>query len=143
MLSPAWNPSSRLSPRTDTPDPPNHWLRDGKFQGLRLKLTTTYPSVQSPYVEFLGEEDGLVKVRDKADVKFLPFESVSPLLPTSKGDLVIPQGGEMQGIHFNVVRITGDMCVLRQPGTRPSKKHPDMEFAISDLVQVHPAIRRR
>lgn len=99
------------------------------------------PSVQSPYVEFLGVENDLVKVRDKMDIKFVAFESVNPLLPTSKGDLVVPKSGEMQGVRFNVIRIAGDLCVVRKPGTRPTKKNPDAEFAISDLVQVHPAPR--
>lgn len=75
------------------------------------------------------------------DIKFLAFETVSPLLPALKGDLVIPKDGKMKGIHFSVVRITGDLCVVRKPGTRPTKQNPDIDFAISDLVQVYPAAR--
>ena len=157
MLSPAWDPSSQLSPpstsdswswmlpsteSTDIPSRPKHWLEDPKMQDSRLKLNTSDPSVQSPYVEFLGVENGLVKVRDKMDVRFLTFEVVHPLLPAAKGDLVIPKSGAMQGVHF-IVQVVGDICVVRKPGTRPTKKNPDIEFSVSDLVQVHPTIRRR
>ncbi len=120
LLSPAWNPSpqssprhipdvrdsndlSEFSPRTDALSHPNHWLNNQKLHDLRLKLTTSDPSVQSPYVELLGVEKGLVKVRDKLDVRFLTFEVVRPLLPASKGDLVIPIESRMQGIYFSVV----------------------------------------
>lgn len=134
-LSPAWDPSSRtpLAPR-----PTVHWLDDPVLQRARLKLKINDPSVQSPYVEFLGVENDLVKVRDKMDVRFVAFGSVSPLLPTSKGDLVVLKAGLMKGVHFNVIRIAEDLCVVRKPGTRPTKKNPDPEFAISDLVQAHP-----
>lgn len=77
------------------------------------------------------------------DVRFLTFESVHPLLPAAKGDLVIPKGGVMQGVHFVIVQVVGDICVVRKPGIRPTKKNPDVEFSVSDLVQVHPATRRR
>lgn len=99
--------------------------------------------MQSPYVELLGVDNGLVKVRDKLHIKFLTFEVVNPLLPASKGDLVIPKEGRMQGVYFHVVRIVDGICVVRRPGIRPTKQHPDVEFAISDLVQVHPAVRRQ
>ena len=141
MLNPAWDPSSQSSPRTEVGSGPKHWLDDQKLQGSRLKLKTNDLSVQSPYVEFLGVENGLIKVRDKIDIKYLVFASVDPLQPTSKGDLVTPKAGEMRGVHFTVVRITGDKCVVRKPGTRPTKKTPDTEFTTSDLVQVHPAFR--
>lgn len=139
--SPAWDPSSRFSPRTSAPSRPKHWLDEPKLQTSRLKLKTNDPSVQTPYVEFLGVENDLVKVREKVEVKFLAFESVGPLPPTSKGDLVIPKCGEMRGIYFKVVQLTGDLCVVRKPGTRPTKSNPDVNFAISDLVQVYPAPR--
>lgn len=131
-LSPAWDPSSR------SPQRPKHWLDDAVLQRSRLKLKINDPSMQSPSAEFLGLEDDLVKVRDKMHVKFVALESVSPLLPASKGDLVIPKAGHMQGTHFNVVRIAGGRCVVRIPGTRPTKKNPDPEYPISDLVQVYP-----
>ena len=131
-ISPAWDPSSR------TPPCSQHWLHDSALQRHRLKLKVNDPSVQSPYVEFLGLEDDLVKVRDKIDIQFVTLESISPLHPTSKGDLVIPKAGQMQGVPFNVIHISGDSCVVRKPGTRPTKKNPDPEFAISDLLQIHP-----
>ena len=83
----------------------------------------------------------LVKARDKTDVKFLPLDSINPLSPTSKGDLVTPKAGEMQGTAFNVVRVVGDVCSVRKPGVRPTKKNPDIEFATSDLVQIYPGAR--
>lgn len=141
MLSPAWVPSSQSSPSSDVRSGPKHWLDDKKLQGSRLKLKTNDLSVQSPYVEFLGVENGLIKVRDKMDIKYLAFASVDPLPPTLKGDLVTPKAGEMRGVQFTVVRITGDKCVVHKPGTRPTKKNPDTEFATSDLVQVRPAFR--
>ena len=132
-ISPAWNPSSQSPPRA------KHWLDDEVLQCRRLKLKINEPSVQSPCVEFLGLEDDIVKVRDKMDTKFVPLESVSPLHPTAKGDLVIPKAGQMQGVPFHIIRITGDLCVVRKPGMRPTKKNPDPEFAISDLLQIYPA----
>ena len=74
------------------------------------------------------------------DIKSVFLESVSPLHPTLKGDLVIPNAGQMQGVPFNVIRIAGDLCSVRKPGTRPTKKNPDPEFAISDLLQIHPTL---
>ena len=127
----------------DTIDRPSHWLDDPILQSSRLKLKTDDPAVQSPYVEFLGIYHNLIKVRDKVDVKLLSFDSVHPLLPTSPGDLVIANGGEMHGVHFNVIQIRGNTCVVRKPGCRPTKKTPDPEFMISDLIQVHPVPRRR
>ncbi len=87
-------------------------------------------------------ENDLVKVRDKMDTKFVPFQSVSPLLPTLKGDLVTPITGERQGTRFTVIRIVDDQCVLRKPGHRPTKGNPDSEFSVFDLIQVYPALRR-
>ena len=141
-LSPGWDPSSRTPP-SQTPPRPIHWLDNQVLQRSRLKLKIKHPSVQSPYVEFLGVENDLVKVRDKTDIKFVALESVHPLLPTSKGDLIIPKDGKLQGIHFSVVRITSNLCVVRKPGTRPTKQNPDIEFAISDLVQVYPPPRHK
>ena len=137
-MSPAWDPSSR-TPRTPAFDRPSHWLDDPIFRRLRLKLKTDDPAVQSPHVEFLGIENDLVKIRDKLDIKFLGFDSIHPLLPTSPGDLVIAKTGEMRGVHFSIIRLTGDTCVVRKPGCRPTKKNPDPEFPISDLLQVYPA----
>ena len=142
-LIPAWDPMSQASPTICTLTRPMHWLDDANLHHCRLKLKTDNPAVQSPYIEFLGIEENLVKVRDKMDVKFLPLDSVHPMIPTSMGDLVVPKGGEMQGIHFHVIRITGDSCVVRQPGSRPTKKCSDIEIAISNLIQVYPALRRR
>lgn len=142
-LSPAWCPSSVLSPHTGSPSRLVHWLEEPKLSLLRLKLKTNDALLQSPYVEFLGVENGRVKVRDKMDIKLLALEAVSPLLPTSKGDLIIPKDGKLQGIHFSVVRITSNLCVVRKPGTRPTKQNPDIEFAISDLVQVYPPPRHK
>ena len=101
----------------------------------------TDPAIQSPYLEFLGMENDLVKVRDKANIKFITLNSVSPLLPTSQGELVTARSGEMQGAYFKVIQITETMCIVRKPGTKPTKKNPDIEFALTDLVQVYPAFR--
>ena len=165
-LSPAWDPSSRspippshsfenldsglsnlqTNPASKSlpPSPPHpvHWLDNPALRNSRLKLQVNDPSLQSPCVEFLGVENNLVKVRDKRDTKSVAFQSVSPLLPTSKGDLVMPKTGKLQGTRFTVIRIAEDQCILRKPGCRPTKENPDSEFSISDLVQVYPAPRR-
>ena len=125
----------------DTSTRPIHWLNDPGLQHLRLKLITTGSTTHDPYFEFLGIENDLVKVRDKANIKFLSFDSVSPLPPTSQGELVTPKSGEMQGIHLKVIRITESICVVRKPGTKPTKKNPDTEFALTDLIQVYPVFR--
>ena len=101
----------------------------------------TDPAIQSPYLEVSGMENDLVKVRDKANIKFITLNSVSPLLPTSQGELVTARSGEMQGAYFKVIQITEKMCIVRKPGTKPTKKNPDIEFALTDLVQVYPAFR--
>ena len=139
-LSPAWDPSSR-SPCANNFRRPIHWLDDPGLQHLRLKLIITGSTTHDPYFEFLGIENDLVKVRDKANIKFLSFDSVSPLPPTSQGELVTPKSGEMQGIHLKVIRITESICVVRKPGTKPTKKNPDTEFALTDLIQVYPVFR--
>ncbi len=164
-LSPAWDPSSRtpippdhwpgdsdsglselrvisaLEPSPLSPARPTHWLDNPDLRNSRLKLKVNDPSLQSPCVEFLGVENSLVKVRDKWDTKLVNFQSVSPLLPTSKGDLVTPRTGRLQGTRFTVIRIGEDRCVLRKPGCRPTKEKPDSELPISELVQVYPALR--
>lgn len=90
----------------------------------------------------MGVENDQVRVRDKAGYRLLSFESVDALLPDSKGDLVILKEGEMQGLQFKVIEIAEDRCVIRKPGTkRPTKKNPDHECLISDLVQVYPGSR--
>ena len=165
-LSPAWDPSSRspilpsysfensdsgqsslqISPASKSlpPSPPRpvHWLDNPALQNSRLKLQVNDPSLQSPCVEFLGVENNLVRVRDKRDTKLIAFRSVSPLLPTSKGDLVMLKSAILQGTRFTVIQIAEDRCVLRKPGCRLTKENPDSEFSISDLVQVYPAPRR-
>ncbi len=140
--SPAWDPSSR-SPRTDAIDRPSHWLDDPILQSSRLKLKTDDSTVQSSHVKFVGVEHNFIKVRDKMDFRLLGIDSVHPLLPTSPGDLVIANGGEMHGVHFNVIQIRGNTCVVRKPGCRPTKKKPDPEFLTSDLIQVYPVPRHR
>ena len=139
-LSPAWDPSSR-SPCASNSIRPIHWLDDPGLQHLRLKLITTGSTTHDPYFEFLGIENDLVKVRDKANIRFLTFDSVSPLPPTSQGELVTPTSGEMQGVYFKVIQIMESICVVRKPGTKPTKKHPDTEFALTELIQVYPAFR--
>ncbi len=139
-LSPAWDPSSR-TPCANNSGRPIHWLDDPGLQHLRLKLNVAGSTTHSPYCKFLGIENDLVKVREKANIKFLTFDSVSPLPPTSQGKLVTPKSGEMQGTHFKVIRIMENMCVVRKPGTKPTKKNPDMEFTLTDLIQVYPVFR--
>ena len=141
-LSPAWDPSSRtpLLSRSASPVPPRpvHWLDDPLVWSWRIKLKVNDSTPGSPYVEFLGVENDLVKVRDKADVKFFTLESISPLSPTMKGDLVILKAGDMQGTAFNIIRVAGDICSVCKPGVRLTKKNPDTEYATSDLVQIYP-----
>ena len=139
-LSPAWDPSSR------TPGPPRqvHWLDSPHLQQSRIKLMTTDSSVHSPYVEFLSMDGDLVKVRDKVNIKLLPFDSVTPLPPTSDGDLVVPKTGELKGVQLRVLRIEDDTCMLRKLGVcTPTRKNPDRQFALSNVVQVFPALRKR
>ncbi len=69
-LSPAWDPSSR-TPYTNNSIRPIHWLDDPGLQRLRLKLIMSGSTNQSLYFEFMGVENDLVKVRDKANVKLL------------------------------------------------------------------------
>ncbi len=138
--SPAWDPLSR-SPYTNNSTRPIHWLDDPGLQRLRLKLIMSGSTIQSPCFEFLGVEDDLVKVRDKANVKLLAFDSVSPLPPTSRGELVTPRSGKMQGVYFKVIQIRENACLVRKPGTKPTKNNPDAEFTLTDLVQVYPAFR--
>ncbi|KAF8184856.1 hypothetical protein BJ912DRAFT_852915 [Pholiota molesta] len=141
-LSPAWDPSSQTPVPQDRPSRPVHWLDDPGFGNSRLKLRSTDPTVESPCVEFMGVENDQVRVRDKAAYRSLSFESVDALLPDSKGDLVTLKAGEMQGLHFKVVEIVEGRCVIRKPGMkRPTKKNPDHECPVSDLVQVYPGSR--
>lgn len=115
------------------------------LQGFRLKLKVNDPSVQSPYVEFLGVENNLVRVRDKMDTRFFSFEAVRPLFPASEGDLVIPKEGPMHGVCLRIVRIVHNICTVRKLGVcvPTNKKNPDVQFAIHDLLQVYPPIRLR
>ena len=109
------------------------------LKGIRLKLRTDDPSLQS--VEFIGVENDQVKVRDKLAYKLLSFDVVHPLLPSAKGDLVTPMTGPSQGVIYKVWEYNDEQCVVRQPGVRPTKKHPDPIFPTVNLVQVLPAFR--
>lgn len=140
-VSPAWDPSSQTPLPQARPSRPVHWLDDPALEKLRFKLETTDPRVENPFVEFLGMENDQVLVRDKVDNKLVSFESVSAMLPKEVGDMVTLREGELRGVKFKIVEMTKDRCVLRKPGVRPTKKKPDHNCLISDVIQVYPGSR--
>ncbi|KAF8199073.1 hypothetical protein BJ912DRAFT_687982 [Pholiota molesta] len=140
---PAWDLSSQNLIHTVRPTRPVHWLDDPALMGLRVKLRSSEPIVRSPVLEFMGVENGKVRVRDMGDYRNLPFESISPLPPMALGDLVTPNSGELRGTFFKVIEMTGDLCIVRKPGMRPRKRFPDPSFLTANLLQVFPPFKTK
>ena len=100
-----------------SPDGPI-WLSDPVFGCIRVKLRYRENPLPT-YLEFLGMENGLAKVRDGMQTKSVPLSSLQALPPTWKNDIVTSFSlGETYGKLYKIRDFDSGCCILRVSGKK-------------------------
>lgn len=123
-----------------SPDGPI-WLSDPVFSCIRVKLR--YRANPLPtYLEFLGMENGLAKVRDGMQTKSVPLSSLQALPPTWKNDIVTSFSlGETCGKLYKIRDFDTGYCVLRGFGQRTGRNEKNFRVITRELAQVFPPVK--
>jgi hypothetical protein len=120
-----------------SPDGPT-WLTDPLFGCTRIKLRYR-ANVLPTYLEFLGMENGLAKVRDGMQRKSAPLSSLQSIPPTWKDDIVTSFSlGETYGKLYKIREFNSDFCLLRGYGQRPGRSEKNVAVITRELAQVFP-----
>ena len=122
-----------------SPDGPI-WLSDPVFDCIRVKLC--YRKNPLPmYLEFLGMENGLAKIRDGMQTKSVPLSSLQALPPTWKNDIIISfSSGETYGKLYKIRDFDTGHCVLRGFGQRTGRNEKNFLIITRELAQVFPPV---
>lgn len=128
----AWDPCAQ------DPEGVPDWLLDSVFTGMRIKLRyRRNPSHMD--LEFLGIDNGLVKVRDGMQRKTVPVSDLQAIPPTQNGDPVISFAmGETYGKIYKVRTFDDEISVLRPHGQRPGRSETHFRVLTRKLTLVIP-----
>jgi hypothetical protein len=131
----AWDP---CAPDPDpSPDGPI-WLTDPVFGCIRVKLWYR-ANLLPTYLEFLGMENNLAKVRDGMRRKSVPLSSLQAIPPTGKDDIVTSFSlGKTHGKVYKIREFSGDFCVLRGYRERAGRSEKNACIVTHELAQVFP-----
>jgi hypothetical protein len=123
-----------------SPDGPI-WLSDPVFGRIRVKLRYRENPLPS-YLEFLGMENGLVKVREGMQTKSVPLSSLQALPPTWKNDIVTSFSlGETYGKLYKIRDFDSNCCVLRGFGQKTGRNEKNFLVITHELAQVFPPLK--
>ena len=114
------------------------WLMDPVFHGIRIQLRHRANPI-ALRLEFLGIDNGLVKVRDGMRINSVPLSSLQAVPPTQKEDVVTSfSTSETYGKLYKIRQFDNEVCVLRPYGKRAGRSEKHFHVTTRELVQAFP-----